>query len=237
MKYLKILPALFVVIIILFSISCQNCIEGKGGIVRQKRDLKAFSKIEVNIPADVVIGEATKPVMQIHAQPNVLKAITTEVNGDELIIDASPCLKNIEPVSIRIMTPALTGITFNGSGSLKTDDIFTCDRMEIEMNGSGRIYADVFTNKVDVIIKGSGMVAINGTTNDQSVEIMGSGIYKGFGLKSYRTEVDLKGSGTAEVIALNKLNVNITGSGEVVYSGNPDLKTKIKGSGKVSKME
>jgi len=69
-----------------------------------------------------------------------------------------------------------------------------------------------------------------------SVYIAGSGEFKGLGLNSYKAKVDIAGSGNASIVALNKLEAKVAGSGVVSYSGEPELKVDIIGSGKINKI-
>jgi len=238
MKKLSIVAGLLSIFFYLMVLSgCQQCVDGRGSIEVQSRKVEPFSEIVLNINADVEIGISSKTVMQIHAQRNVTDVITTEVKGDKLIIDAAPCIGNAEPIHIKVFTTNLTGITVTGSGMVKTMNPVVVGDIELELNGSGQIFADIYANKMKVNLDGSGEIIVNGTTNKQKVESSGSGSYKGLGLRANESRVTLSGSGTAEVSSLNSLVVDVEGSGEVVYSGNPRLKTNVTGSGKVTKMD
>lgn len=215
----------------------EACIDGQGQITSVNRTIDSFTELELNIEADVEIGIASKPAMQIHAQPNVIKAIKTKVRDGKLIIEASPCLNQVEPVQIKIFTSNLEEIEVNGSGMVKTTGPVTVGDIEFEVNGNGKIFADVHANKVEVEVKGSGEIVVNGSANKQEVEIKGSGKFLGFGLGTYDAKVEISGSGRSEVSSRNNLNAKVNGSGEVVYAGNPKLKVKVNGSGTVTKME
>ena len=238
MKKLSIVAVLLSIFGFVFAFSgCQQCIDGRGSIIPQSRKIEKFSEIVLNINADVDVGVSSKTTMQIHAQSNIADAITTKVRGDKLIIDAAPCLGNVEPVHIKVFTTELTGIKVNGSGMVRTMNPVVVGDIDMELNGSGEIFADVYTNNINIEIDGSGQIIANGTTNKQKVEITGSGDYKGLGIRANETRVELSGSGTAEVSSLNSLTALVTGSGEILYSGNPRLKTEVTGSGKVTKMD
>lgn len=238
MKKLSIVAGSLLIFLLIMSLSgCQQCVDGRGSIEVQSRKIEPFSEIVLNINADVEIGVSSKTVIQIHAQRNVADAITTRVKGDKLIIDAAPCLGKIEPVQIKVFTTELSGITVNGSGMVKTRNPVVVGDIELELNGSGQIFADIYTNKLKVDLDGSGEIIVNGTTNKQRVDNTGSGSYKGLGLRANESRVTLSGSGSAEVSSLNSLIAKVSGSGEVIYSGNPRLKTEVTGSGKVTKMD
>ena len=216
---------------------CNSCIDGTGHVENQTRVVAQFSEIVLNINADVVVEVASKTTMQIHAQRNVLDAITTRVKGKKLIIDASPCLGNTDPILIKVFSPDIYKLTVNGSGMIKTANPITLGEMTLNLSGSGKIFADVHANIVNTNLSGSGEIIVNGSANKQEIDVKGSGNFKGLGMRTNSAEVDLSGSGTVEVSAINKLVIELSGSGEVVYAGNPRVKTEIIGSGKVTKMD
>lgn len=227
---------LFVLLISFVGYGCIHCMDGKGHIISESRSVKPFKNLKLNIAADVEVGIASRPAMQIHAQKNIGAMITTKVNGDWLVIDAKDCIGQAEPVMIKVYTSALEKIEINGSGSVQTKQPVVVNKIKFEVNGSGNIYGDVYANEVDVLIRGSGGVVINGTASRQHIKIEGSGICQSIGLKVDDTEVNINGSGKAEVSSLNTLKVRVKGSGDVIYSGNPDINYDVSGSGSVSRM-
>ena len=216
---------------------CNSCIDGTGHVENQTRAVEPFSEIVLNINADVVVDVASKTTMQIHAQQNVLDAITTRVKGKKLIIDASPCLGKTDPILIKVFSPDIYKLTVNGAGMIKTANPITLGEMTLNLSGSGKIFADVHANIVNTNLSGSGDIIVNGSANKQNIDLKGSGNFKGLGMRTNSIEVELSGSGKASVSATNKLVVEITGSGEVVYAGDPKVKTEVVGSGKVTKMD
>ena len=68
-------------------------------------------------------------------------------------------------------------------------------------------------------------------------EINGSGEVHSFNLLSEATEVEINGSGNAEVFASKQLNVSISGSGDVQYKGSPVVNQSISGVGHIRKVQ
>ncbi len=110
------------------------------------------------------------------------------------------------------------------------------DKLDMEIDGSGNITLNVFANIIGAEISGSGVIIVNGTCKELDVDINGSGNFKGLGLNTYEARVKLNGSGNASIVALNKLKATVAGSGEIRYSGEPELSVNITGSGKITKI-
>jgi hypothetical protein len=224
-------------ILILIATSCAPCVQGEGHPVPESKKIKPFTTLILNVDADVEIGVASKPVMQLHAQKNIAEKILIQQKGDRLIIDADGCIRPSDPLFIKLFTPSLEKIEVNGSGTVRTKQPVITNVIQFILNGSGKIMADVYANKVVVRLNGSGEVVVNGTSVGESVVVRGSGMCHTLGLRAEEVQVMIKGSGTVKVSAMDSLKTSINGSGKLIYSGTPVLDKEIKGSGTIEPLK
>ncbi len=199
--------------------------------------MEAFSELEIDVDADVVIHIGDQHQVDISAQENLLGVISTDVSGNKLKIDAEPCMNSSYPVIIDITTTSLSSIKLNGSADITVMDELHSDDFDLKINGSGNVTADVFTNQLEIKINGSGNVFVSGTAKDADIDINGSGDVRAAMLQAYEADIEINGSGDAGINALNDLRVTVKGSGDVRYSGDPSIKTSISGSGSVTKID
>lgn len=88
-----------------------------------------------------------------------------------------------------------------------------------------------------IVIRGSGSVTASGTAERVELEISGSGEAKLKALSSHSTQVDIRGSGDAQVTARQTADVSISGSGDVELFGSPVLRrSEIRGSGRITQL-
>ena len=89
--------------------------------------------------------------------------------------------------------------------------------------------------RVKVAVSGSGSIKLAGTekAEDLDVFISGSGNYTGINFEAEDAHVKLSGSGSANVFVHNSLTVRSSGSGDVIYRGNPAVHHSAIGSGQV----
>lgn len=140
-----------------------------------------------------------------------------------------------------------------GSGDLTAKG--TADALDVDVRGSGAAKLDGLTVKsADVTIDGSGDVAISprdaahvsiigngsgdieaeGSTDDLKVAMHGSGDAKLGRLATKNADVNIVGSGEAEIAPAEKLTVGIAGSGDVQLRTEPKtIDISIRGSGEV----
>lgn len=228
---------LFIIIIATITISgCMDCIDGKGELVSKVMKPESFNKIELKVPAHVILTRGDTPSLKINAQQNILDEISTEVAGSTLTIELERnCINNSKGITIYITASELEKLIIDGSAEVESQGTFASPEIKMEINGSGSIELSLQTDLLKASVSGSGKYLLHGTAKEQEYSINGSGEVYAFEMPGSICGVEINGSGNCRVMSLEKLDVSISGSGSVFYKGSPDLSTDINGSGKVKK--
>ena len=233
---MKKLQNLFYLILWTLSlISCRPAIKGEGNIVKEERDQQDFTKIELDLSANVTIFIADSFSVLVCAQPNLLEYIETNLEKSTLEIRSDRNIKGTKPIDIIITCPSLEALNINGSGDIKVINPFTTKEIRFEITGSGNIYANLNAETIQSEINGSGEIHLMGRSADHRLEINGSGDAYTADMEAEKCRVTINGSGDAEVYATSRLIAKIVGSGNITYSGQPELTTEITGSGEIKK--
>jgi hypothetical protein len=189
---------------------------------------------------NIVLSQAPSATIKIEADQNLLDYIETRNSGGRVEIYTREGY-NLDPksgITVYASAPDFKEISVSGSGKIKsTGKITGSSELSADVSGSGDILLEVDAPKISTQISGSGSTTIKGTTKDFSADINGSGDVRCFDLLSENTELDISGSGNAQVYASKTLDVEISGGGDVQYKGSPAVKQNISGSGKVRKVE
>ena len=236
-------PIAFFLIIISLS-SCFGFggerVNGNGVSASEERSIGNFHSVNAMGSMNVIVSQSATPSIKIEADQNLLQYIETKNNGGTVEIYTREGY-NLDPkngITVYASAPDFKDILVSGSGKLKsTNKITASSTLSATVSGSGDILLDVDAPKVDTRISGSGSSTIKGTTKDFTAHISGSGDVHCFELLSENTEIDIAGSGNAEIYASKSLDVDIAGGGDVRYKGSPAVKQNISGSGNVRKVE
>lgn len=210
-----------------------NCEEGFGSTITEELNLTDFTGIELSIDAQVYISQGNEVEVLVKGQENIVDELETRVRNDVWEIEFDDCVEDSDVLRIYITTPNLNFIANNGSGKIKSDDILKMDNLEIKNNGSGDIELSLETDVVTARNTGSGKLEIEGVAATLDADIKGSGDLQAFDLLARDGQVEVDGSGDAQVNISDFLEIMIEGSGDVYYKGEPDLKVTTRGSGKV----
>jgi hypothetical protein len=206
---------------ILFIAGCTNHssnpdqIVGSGRLVSESRGLPTFSGIQVTGIAKVVIKQDTLQSLRIEADDNIMDRITTAVSNGLLVIG--------------LKEGSYNNITINVFASMKT-----IDRLECVGTADFATSGPIQTNGITCRVTGVGSITLSGTATNQTIALTGTGDIHNFGLISSHCTATITGLGNLEVNVTQQLDAVVSGSGSIVYAGNPGIVNKtIVGIGSV----
>jgi hypothetical protein len=239
MKSILILAFILTGVVLIAGCSMipQTCTDGSGRIATEERTVAGFQSVSLNAPAVVTVIQGSPTHIQVTADDNILPLITTTVRNGVLSIGYTrPCVRPTSAVQVQVVSPDINGLSILGAGDIRSDGIITGSTLTSSITGSGNmnLAADVTTLKSS--ITGTGTVVLTGSADDLSLSIPGAGTIDASRLKATRVTVEILGSGNALVDVVQSLTVKITGSGTVVYTGNPStIEQSVTGSGTIRK--
>jgi hypothetical protein len=240
MKKLKI--TLGICTLMLLIGSCKKggvfCYQPDGNITSQERIHSDFSKIALGMAADLYVTQGEEYAVSIEASNNLMEIIETKVSGTTLVIDLKrgKCIKNNYDVKVYITLPDLQTLSISGSGDVFIPNKLITDDLKLDISGSGSLELDSLeANDLSTTISGSGDLYITAidTIESQTIKISGSGEIHTFDVPAKDVSIRVSGSGECEVFAIETLEVDISGSGDVIYKGNPVIDQRISGSGSI----
>ena len=237
----KFFAASFLAIVLFTATSCGwRSVRGNGNVTTQTRNEASFNGVKTAGSFDLYVTQGETQSIRIEAEENLLKYITTEIEGGVLKVRVRRGV-NLRPrkdMKVFVTAPNFKELGIAGSGNIIAEsDIKSTDNMEFSIAGSGDVrVAAIDAPKITVRISGSGSANIAGNTRDAVFRIAGSGDVKCKELKAENTEVHIAGSGNVWTYCSQNLDVHIAGGGDVHYLGNPvNVKQKIAGSGNMFK--
>lgn len=218
-----------------------DCLKRTGDVTTEERTTAPFTKIYVQDRINVIITEDTVAGQQItvEAGSKLIGLIRTEVVDGELRIrNDNRCdftRRYDVPVNVYIrVSNDITKITSKGTGEVTSTNALTDPMIDLETLSAGDISLQVNAGDVYTHQHSQGDVNLRG--NASSVIIYNTG--GGFTITDECTTpyawVYTRTTGKITVFPSNLLIVEVEGSGNVYYRGQPgQLNTTINGSGRV----
>ncbi len=221
MRYLKTL--LSIILLLSGPVSASNFFSifgdyerGSGVLESVDLDLDNFTKIKTSGSSDIYITLGEKQEVTITFDDNLIEMMKTRVRGKTLKIGSKSSFRSDYNCRFDITIKSLEEISLSGSGKVFIENM-NGDFLEVQISGSGEVYAKGEVEELDIRVSGSGSV--------DSRE-----------LKADDVSVSVSGSGGALVYASNSFDGNVSGSGDIRYFGNPGIVDKsVSGSGSIKK--
>lgn len=209
--------ALFITLLTVTLFACQS----ESGMITQNRSLPVFSSVVLNGLGTVRLRFSETQEVRVNADASIIDLYETEVVGDTLYIGYRKgfsftylkALKNLNNCEVDITAPEL---------------------ISLELNGSGLIISNPFYyNELDIRLSGSGRIETSGAAEELFIDCNGSGRVIARDLISKKIRIVLTGAGLAEINAEDEIEASLTGSGKIIYWGNPAVTKTVSGSGDI----
>ncbi|MGE3954224.1 MAG: head GIN domain-containing protein [Parachlamydiales bacterium] len=200
----------------------------------EDRPVKNFEKIEFEGFGNLIISQDGGATLRVTADDGVIGQLKTTVDGNSLKIETPRGIGSQTPITYEVGVRRLKKISLEGAAMLSNTGTLTTEMLVLEIQGASKADLTIEGTELKVEINGAGQVNMAGQVEHQEVEVNGAGRYLAFDLQTESTDIEINGTGKAEVSASERLNVEVNGAGSVSYRGNPKVSQKIRGIGTVS---
>jgi hypothetical protein len=209
-------------------------------------DESAVGKVETWVDGDVLIVDMDRCPMSVRT----LKAHITVTDLERLIVNGSGNVRTEMTVEGPHFDVKLNGsgdvylkltveelsLRINGSGDADIEG--TARTSSIAVNGSGDLeFKGGKMEACSVKLTGSGDIELTGSTGTLEIKHISSGDLDAVKLLAGSCFIEKSGSGDTSVWVDGDLSIDSSGSGDVYYRGNTQIKSlSVTGSGDVSKI-
>ena len=215
-------------------------------------NVSSFKAVSLTGNCDIIFTPATtnNQSLELYASENVIDYIEVFVENNTLVCKTQKginILRNNDKMELRVSAPMVSKAEVTGSGSMHfiddanipgslalnvtgSGDIqmkgLICNKLDAEVTGSGDISVNnVKVDDVEAEVTGSGDIMLTGNTASADYKITGSGDIHANNLMAKEVKAEVTGSGDISCYAVETLNANRSGSGEIHYKGNPQINT------------
>jgi hypothetical protein len=235
---------------------------GSGNLAEETREIGDIKGVSLDTVGELEIGLGEENSLRIEADDNILPLLESQVEDGVLYIrtkqGANFSTRNDIRYTLTVPSGSLERIEATASGSITAPDLESSG-MNVGIHGSGNLTlgnleTGVFDLEMDssgnfamgalqagsltLKIQGSGNAAIaGGKVAEQNVTMESSGAYTARELQSDRAEVEISGSGNARIQVAQQLTARLSSSGNLEYSGDPQVDQEATGSGQVIHVE
>lgn len=229
-------PFFLLLTIFLYSNCSRDAIEGTGAIVIENRSgLRGFDGLILESNCEVRLIQANQFRVEVEGYESLMPFVETFVAQGILVVRLDPTFRyRHNNIIVYVYAPDVWDITNAGSGKICTTNRHDFgSELRVANSGSGVVILRGAADIAKVTISGSGYVALDGNGSKIVATLTGSGYLAAFDFEVFDANVQLTGSGYAELDVSRLLEASVSGSGSVIYEGSPRVVASITGSGQV----
>ncbi len=203
----------------------------------ERPDLTQFSKVEIELPANVYVRQSDSFRCTINGENYILENVKADVSNGTLTIRRRDkhWLGEIERVIIVIEAPNFEKLDFSGVGKMIVENKLTGKNLDIEVNGPAHLEMDsVDYQHISVILNGVGDISIGGKAESATMEMNGTGKIDAYALLTENADCETSGIGNICCTVSGELFAKVSGIGGIRYRGTPKkVRKSVVGIGRV----
>ncbi len=197
----------------------------------EERAVAPFDRVAVDAPAELLITQGSAESLAIEAEAHVLPLLRTRVESGTLVIGVVGSMQTALPIRLRVTLRTLALLRADGAAEVQIGALRT-PALALQLAGSSRArVAELTAERVDLQLEGSSELQVQrGQVKQQQVRVDDAARYDAAGLRSDEAQIDVRGSGEAQVHAGLRLHAQVSDSGRLSYSGSPRLTQRVSGA-------
>jgi hypothetical protein len=193
-------------------------LRGSGVEATETRELASFDAIEID-GAFILIAHVDPAVPQrveLRGDDNIVPKVVATVSDGALELTIEHWLVRPQlDTTVEVWVPSLSKISVSGAADMRVDGLHG-ERFELAVSGTS-------------------IAKLSGTIDHFEVVSSGANTLDARELHAKVVKIGVSGAGDSEVWASEQLDANVSGAGNVRYSGQPtDVQQDVSGAGSVT---
>jgi hypothetical protein len=186
---------------------------GSGRAVSQDRNVGEFTEVRVEGDVDVDVEIGTPSTFSVRADDNLIDRIETVVENGTLVVRTSEEWSPTTPATVTAVVSSLERVDLRSAAAVSASGLDGAS-FEVNVEGAGRVTAEGQVDRLRADLDGAGTLMLDE-------------------LEATEADVTLVGDGSASLNVVDRLAATVEGGGTVTYLGDPQLESKITGTGEV----
>lgn len=213
---MKIFQIIIALVIGATFMACEDdlCLQGSGNLQQYDINVDDISGVALIGPINLNVSQGSAQEITVDAEPELFTELTYSVKDRVLEIGYKgnvECFDTDYGVLVNVTVPDLNYISVNGISVIKT-----IGELEID--------------KLDLSISGSAEVTLTGKAENQHIDLSGELNTYNFGFEVTNLSMDISGLANMEVNCTSAMDIEVSGSADIAYKGDPQINQNVSGS-------
>lgn len=228
----KAIIALVVAVLFTSCVEINSGIDGSGNVITEKRSIpEPFTKIESNRGIEVVVGQAETVSVEVEADDNLIKHITTKVENGTLIISSDENIDAAQSLKVTVKMPTIEGFEATSGSSIATNATIRGSSIAIAASSGSEIEANLEYEAVTSESSSGSEVTLAGKSLRLNTSSSSGSEIDATGLIANEIKSEASSGSSTSVHPLVSLNAKASSGSSVNYHGAPKSVTVEETSG------
>jgi hypothetical protein len=173
-----------------------------AGQLTETRTVSNFSSIDASSAFDITLTKGTAESLVLTADEDIMPYVRSEVRNGILKLYLDEPIRNVKNLKAAITMKDLKSIDLSGRCKLRSDDVFTSEKFDVDLSGVSSLQLKIKTGQLSFNASGASETTIHAVVRDKiTFKLSGATQLQGT-LTSDHLSMDISGRG----------EVNITGA-------------------------
>ncbi|MEC4003963.1 head GIN domain-containing protein [Flavobacterium sp. SUN052] len=227
---------ILIAITTLLFASCGNNvfdgIKGNGNVQTEKRTLTdKFTKVEVSRGLEVILEQGDQVLVEVEADQNLLKHITTKVENGTLLVSSDENIYSAEKEIVRIKMPIIEGLSTTSGSNIKSKNSLKGTTISVSSTSGSEIQADLEYDSISTETSSGSNITIAGKALKLKTNASSGSEINANDLLANEIISQATSGSSIEVHPLLNLVAKSSSGASINYSGTPKVITKEETSG------
>ncbi len=214
-------------------------IKGNGKIIEKVIESGSIEEIANSGIFNIEVTYGEKQEIKVVTDENILPYLESKNSGKKIAFSNNEKI-TLQPTKavVYITLSVLSRLDNAGTGDFTFSNFNNLNNVEINNSGTGDVKSEsVNINELSVSNSGTGDIELKGKTKNMNVENTGTGDINSLEMSALVAKINSSGTGDVKVWVENELDVNLTGTGDFSYKGEPkSSQIQASGTGDVKKL-
>lgn len=213
-----------------------------GDIFTRLSEGAEFTRLTFKSVGEVFLIQGDSCDLRIEGDPDLMEKVKACLDDEELKITYAADIADwtgLGWISVEnrlryyITVKELSQLKLGGAGIIRAERL-AGEHIKMDHTGIGLLTInDLQCRELAVNLGGLGEIRLEGEVQSQLVALSGGGSYHAVNLRSQEADITLTGAGSAKVWVETKLKASVSGAGNIIYQGDPQVEQSISGLGGV----
>ncbi len=214
------------------KIDFSNGIDGNGKVEKQTRTVENnFSKINVSKGLIVEVEQSSSYKVEVEADENLLKHITTRVDNGTLYISSDENIDEAKAKTIYVQLPNISGIETNSGASLTSKNTLKGTSIEVTSSSGSSSTLDLEFDKISITSSSGSSLILKGKALELKTSSASGSTLLANSLIANDVTSDAASGSSTNVHPMVNLVAKASSGASVVYDSNPKSVSKTESSG------